>query len=165
MRSCSDTSLCGKLGPHRCVSYTEFLKVILRRTQIEHHVFSSTCSSAAAFASPHSSPFLFVLALLLHSSQAKGNGLRLPPHFNGRNALVLDTSPSPSLKTLSPCLPLPPRASHSLPSLPRTPHLPISLTVSPSPLPSPPPRLLHPLPISSHRLLHPHSHPSSYHPH
>ena len=87
-------------------------------------------------------------------SQAKGNGLRLPPHFNGRNALVLDTS-------LSPCrLALPPCASHSLPSHSPSPRLPHPL---PIPITSPSPHLLHSLSVSSLHLLHPH--PSSHHPH
>ena len=88
----------------------------------------------------HSSPSSFVLALSSTPSQAKGNGLRLPPHFNGRNALVLDTSPSPCR------LALPPRASHSLPSHSPSPRLPHPL---PIPITSPSPCLLHSLSVSS----------------
>ena len=87
-------------------------------------------------------------------SQAKGNGLRLPPHFNGRNALVLDTSPSPCR------LALPPRTSHSLPSHSPSPRLPHPL---PIPITSPSSCLLHSLSVSSLCLLHPR--PSSHHPH
>ena len=87
-------------------------------------------------------------------SQAKGNGLRVPPHFNGRNALVLDTSPSPCH------LALPSRTSHSLPSHSPSLRLPHPL---PIPITSPSPHLLHSLSVSSLCLLHPR--PSSHHPH
>ena len=108
-----------------------------------HFKFSLTPPPPRSFSRSSSTP-----------SQAKGNGLRLPPHFNGRNALVLDTSPLPC------CLALPPRTSHSLPS-----HSPSSRLPHPLPIPitSPSPRLLHSLSVSSLHLLHPR--PSFHHPH
>ena len=157
MHSCSDTSCVGNSGRTGAFHPQNFSKSYLLR----HHMLklNITCSvrlvrvrickvsltppPPRSFSRSSSTP-----------SQAKGNGLRLPPHFNGRNALVLDTSPSPCR------LALPPRTLHSLPSHSPSLRLPHPLSI---PITSPSPRLLHSLSVSSLCLLHPR--PSSHHPH
>ena len=157
MHSCSDTSCVGNSGHTGAFHSQNFSKSYLPRRHalklnitcsvrlVRVHIckFSLTPPPPRSFSRSSSTP-----------SQAKGNGLRLPPHFNGRNALVLDTSPLPC------CLALPPRTSHSLPS-----HSPSSRLPHPLPIPitSPSPRLLHSLSVSSLHLLHPR--PSFHHPH
>ena len=143
LHSCSDTSCVGNSGCTGVFHPQNFSKsYLLQRHALKLNITYSVqlvrvhiCKVSLTPPPPHS-----FLCSSSTPSQAKGNGLQLPPHFNGRNALVLDTS-------LSPChLALPPRVSHSLPSHSPSPRLPHPL---PIPITSPSPRLLHSLSVSS----------------
>ena len=143
MHSCSDTSRVGNSGCTGVFHPENFSKsYLLQCHALKLNIMCSVrlvrvCICKVSLTPPPPRSFSRSSST---PSQAKGNGLRLPPHFNGRNAPVLDTLPSPC------CLALPPRALHSLPSHSPSPH-PHHLTFSPSP--SLPLRLLSPSPSPS----------------